>query len=208
VVTGHAIGLGSPEGTVYTPVIEDGWQPDATKDIRLSFRWGTPRVQTIRVAAVLFGDRAADDGDPAAIEVMRLDRLGMFLEYTRCSTMLDGLDSSHLDDASIQAVIETLNQMPTEAVLMVSLPGSPQLRASKRISAASPQAKRSLMSGVGSARHVFQRDLKELMELPASSSSALAGQKRAQQYAHLKRKHEKFLAALQALANRDEEVDQ
>ncbi|MGO9094478.1 MAG: hypothetical protein ACLQGV_04580 [Bryobacteraceae bacterium] len=208
VVTGYAIGLGSPEGTVRVAVLKDGLQPDASFDFRLSFRPGTPRVRIVRVAAVLFGDRAADDGEPATIEEMRLNRLGEFLEYARCSKILDGLDSSPLDDASVQAVTKTLNQMPIEAVLLVSLPGPPQLQASKRVSGASPEARRSLISGVDSARHILQRDLKDLMRLPATSATAPAGQERAQQYAKLKRDHEKLLARLQALAVRDEEVEQ
>ncbi len=66
----------------------------------------------LRVTAVLFADQGADEGDPSTAHVLRFSRLGGLLETNRCLGMVNQLDPSKFDSASVTALLESVNAEP------------------------------------------------------------------------------------------------
>lgn len=144
---------------------QDHFKPavTATKGIRAA------EPPTLRMSAVLFGDGvAAGDGDPADVEWMRFQMPGVTLETGRCAAILRKVESGKLDDATLEALITSIDQpySPFERA-MASLPPSPL---KEKVAGADMRARSPFVFGVGLARGQILDSLKAVAKVPIVSS--------------------------------------
>ena len=104
-------------------------QPGDITEFQVRNKLGGDSFRRLRVKAVLFADKGADEGDPATAHVIRFRRLGSLLEENRCLAMVNRLDPSTLDGGSVAALLASVKAEPRSLdEALASLPEDPNLK--------------------------------------------------------------------------------
>jgi hypothetical protein len=141
-------------------------QPESIAKFPLNMpQGGTNPV--LHVKAVLFGDgEAAADGDAEAVEAMWFDRLGQVLEAASCHTTIMALDPTRLDDVSLKAVIDSLDDSVLPLRLESVLASFPDSALKTKVQGGDARAQGAFRAGVREWRTVCRSTLQRLLEYP------------------------------------------
>ncbi len=180
--------------------------PADTIDFKINNKVGAEPHRRVRLNAVLFADKGPDDGDRSAGQVLRFERLGGFLEENRCLRMLNRLDPSMLDDASVTQLLASVGESPkTLDEALGSLTQDPQSRvgSDERIRGASADARKAFLTKVRAHRYWCNERVRRLTKLAASPET-----ERTVRVKGLRLEYQRAVDTLRPLCERDMEVEQ
>ncbi|MGO9009482.1 MAG: hypothetical protein ACLQPN_05205 [Bryobacteraceae bacterium] len=164
-ITALSFRVGSNRGRAIHP-FQPALEPGATGFCEFSRPAG--EESSVHIVAVLFADgEAAADGDSAEVEFMRFQRLGEVLEGASCEAIFNGLDPTHLDDASLNGAISSADQSTRSLeTILASFPDSPLKR---KLQGASVAATGAFLAGVQDSSRACRWTLEQLLQQPGSS---------------------------------------
>lgn len=181
-------------------------KPGDTTDFKVRNGLRAEPHRRVRLKAALFADAGPDDGDPSAAHVLRIARLGGLLEENRCLGVLNRLDPSKLDDATVTELLASVDESPrTLDEALASLPQDPQVNIAshEQVRAASAEAREAFLAEVRFRRQWCNTEVRKLTQLSVSPEA-----ERALMIELSRRQHQRRTDAVRPFCERDMEVKQ